>query len=286
MALGVDYEMHGKDLLDSVAVSEKVIRCIGGRRPITYKYELFHDEKGRKISKKIGNGVSMDEWLRYAPLDALRYFLYVSPQKTQNMGLSLIPGSIDDYLKALRRHDDTALEAPMFTIRRIEERCPEAVEVPAAQIDYALILNLVRALSTEDEDLVMEYLVGYDPAVSENRDLFSELVAEAVLFNSEVADSAKVDSFELSAEQRDALDLLRSRLADLPAAECSAEDVQTLCYELAKERDLDMRDWFKCLYLVLLSQESGPRIGAFIRLYGIDKVTARISEYLSTGTGP
>src|SRR3546814_4871920 len=65
VALGVDYEMYGKDLTDSGVQSGKIAKALGGRKPEGLIYEMFLDEKGEKISKSKGNGLSIEEWLSY-----------------------------------------------------------------------------------------------------------------------------------------------------------------------------------------------------------------------------
>ena len=97
VALGVDYEMSGKDLIDSVIQSGKIARVLGGRPPEGFNYEMFLDEKGEKISKSKGNGLSLEEWLRYGSEESLAFYIYREPRKAKSLHLGVIPRAVDEY---------------------------------------------------------------------------------------------------------------------------------------------------------------------------------------------
>jgi lysyl-tRNA synthetase class 1 len=277
-ALGIDYEMHGKDLADSVVISNRVMKYLGKRPPLTYKYELFLDEYGKKISKKLGNGVSIEEWLQYAPTDVLMYFMYAKPNQAKSMALTLIPKAIDDYRQKLTEYDGQA-DSP---IRLIKARDIDRGEltIPASNLEYALICNLVSSLNASDTDMVMEYLCRYDSDVDRNRDVFEELVRKAIAYNRDVL-AARKRKLEIDHRFDASLRRFRDRLAEsYRDGKSTPDDLQTLCFDIARDDDLPAGDWFRYLYQVLLSQDRGPRMGSFICLYGVDETTKKIDAYL------
>lgn len=277
-ALGIDYEMHGKDLADSVVISNRVMKYLGKRAPLTYKYELFLDEYGKKISKKLGNGVSIEQWLQYAPTDVLMYFMYAKPNQAKSMALTLIPKAIDDYRQKLTEYDGR----PDSPIRLIKARDINrgTLTIPASNLEYALICNLVSSLNASDTDMVMEYLCRYDADVDRNRDFFEELVRKAIAYNRDVL-AARKRELEIDHRFDASLRRFRDRLAEsCREGKPTPDDLQTLCFDITKADDLPAGDWFRYLYQVLLSQDRGPRMGSFIGLYGVDETIAKIDAYL------
>jgi len=278
LALGIDYEMHGKDLLDSVVISNKVVRFIGGKPPLTYKYELFLDEEGKKISKKLGNGVSVDEWLRYAPEDVLLYFMYVKPNQPKKMALPLIARAVDDYREKLTKYGGE-IDSP---VRLIKARAIEnqALRVPSSDLDYGLICNLVSTLNAQDPEVVMQYLERYDPRVRENEAFFRELASKAIVYNTEVLIPRR-KPYTIDRSFDPCLREFRNRLAELAEkGDATPDSIQTACFDTARGNDLVVRDWFRFLYQVLLSQERGPKVGSFICLYGVPESMARMDAHL------
>lgn len=277
-ALKIDYEMYGEDLTDSAVISNKVVRLIGGIPPITYKYELFLDEDGRKISKKLGKGVSLEQWLRYAPTDVLLYFMYIKPNQPKKMTLSLIPKYVDEYIERLRSYKG-ALDSPITIInyKAIQEK---TLETLSANIDYSLICNLVNTLNAQDPDIVMGYLLRYDPHVVDNQRYFEAIVKKAITYNNEVLKyRKKIVEFDHTFDKY--LHIFNNRLKALQkTGDVTPDVVQTLAFEIANNNNLIIKDWFKFLYQALLHQESGPRIGSFICLYGIEPTIKKIELYL------
>lgn len=279
-SLGIDYEMYGKDLIDSYSVSEKVVKVMGRRPPMGYKYELFLDEVGGKISKKLGNGISLEEWLKYAPRDVLLYFMYSKPSQAKRMGLALIPKYIDEYMRVLAGYAG-ALDSPVKLIkhRDIEN---SSLEIPVSKVDYSLILNLVRALNVSDPAFIMDYLLGYDPSISKDGEYFKSLVNYAIVYNEEFMKHRKIELI-INHDLDRYLEIFKAGLLDLERQGNVLPDVvQTLTFDIAKENGLSSREWFKHIYQVLLSQESGPKIGSFICLYGLSPSVERIEQYLAS----
>ena len=283
--LAIDYEMYGKDLIDSAKISEKIQRLLGSAPPIFYKYELFLDEHGKKISKKIGNGVSFEEWAEYASTDVLLNFLLAKPNQPKRMALSLIPKAMDDYLNNLKKFDGE--EDSLVHIiegREVPQGCYSFI---SSKTDYSLIANLVRALNVDDPDFIMEYLIHYDPAINEEQSykFYKELVQKAILYNQNVFRDVEASDINKSFDPY--LETFLSKLKEIKASlnsdkdSLNPDDVQAACFSVAKENDLEFKEWFKYIYQVLLGQDSGPRLGPFICLYGVDAAIDKLGEYLA-----
>jgi lysyl-tRNA synthetase, class I len=280
--LAIDYEMYGKDLIDSAIISEKIIRLLGSEPPVFYKYELFLDENGKKISKKIGNGVSFDEWSEYASTDVLLNFLLAKPNQPKRMALPLIPKAVDSYLNALKSFDGK--EDSLVHIIEGKEVHQDYYSFISSQIDYSLIVNLVRALNVDEPEFIMEYLIHYDPSINEaqSSEFYKQLVQKAILYNQNVFRAAAMAS-DINTSFDPHLELLLAKLKEFQDA-VNPDDVQTACFSVAKENDLEFKEWFTYIYQVLLGQDSGPKLGPFICLYGIEATVNKINEYL-TGRG-
>jgi lysyl-tRNA synthetase class 1 len=278
-ALGVDYEMSGKDLIDSVTQSSKIVRILGARPPEGFNYELFLDENGEKISKTRGNGVTIDEWLTYAPEESLVFYLYREPRKAKQLSFGIIPKAVDEYQQFLASYPaqelDKKLGNPVHHVH--------AGNVPPARmpLSFALLLNLVGVASTDDNDLLWGFVKRYAPEASpETHPELDALIGYALAyFRDFVAGSLRKRAPD--AKEAEALRDLDARLAALPA-DASAEDIQNMVFEVGKAHGFEnLRDWFKALYETLLGTSQGPRMGSFIALYGIENSRRLIAEALA-----
>jgi lysyl-tRNA synthetase class 1 len=282
-ALGVDYEMSGKDLIDSVTQSSKIVRILGGRPPEGFNYELFLDENGEKISKTRGNGVTIDQWLTYAPEESLVFYLYREPRKAKQLSFGVIPRAVDEYQQFLAAYPgqevDKQLGNPVHHIH--------AGKVPPARmpLTFALLLNLVAVASTDDKDLLWAFVKRYAPEASpETHPELDALIGYALAyFRDFVAGSLRKRAPD--AREAEALRDLDARLAALPA-EAPGEEIQNMVFEVGKAHGFEnLRDWFKALYETLLGTSQGPRMGSFIALYGIDNSRKLIAEALAAAGG-
>jgi len=281
--LGVDYEMHGEDLLESARVSSPIVRILGGEPPELFKYELFLDEKGKKISKKLGNGVSIEQWLRYAPVDSLLYFMYLKPQQAKRMGLPLLPEIIDQYLELVESWDGSE-DSPVPFISRLSSRGHAGKLANQKSVTYSLILELILALNQDDPRIVRDYLMKFQPDIAGNVSYYEQLIEDALAYYREVLLPGR-KSEEAGHGMDEALAALRDSLARLKhgGAAPDADGLQTLAFQVAKDRGLSMKDWFRTLYRVFLGQSQGPRIGSFISLLGIEKTVERLNAHLGGG---
>lgn len=280
-ALGVDYEMAGKDLIDSVTLSSKICRALGGRPPEGFNYELFLDENGEKISKSKGNGLTIDEWLTYASTESLSMFMFQKPRAAKKLYFDVIPKTVDEYLTFLAKYpDQTPKEKVANPVWHIHLGDPPRVDAP---ISFSLLLNLVSASNADNKDTLWGFIGRYAPGASpENSPELDRMVGYAIAYFRDFVAPAK--QFRAPDErERAAITELYERLGEL-AEGTPGEDIQAVVYEIGKKHEFDpLRDWFRALYEVLLGQSQGPRFGSFVELYGIANTRAMIAERLWGG---
>ncbi|WP_156680030.1 lysine--tRNA ligase [Sphingomonas profundi] len=280
VALGVDYEMAGKDLIDSVTVSSKIARVLGARPPEGFNYEMFLDEKGEKISKSKGNGLSLDQWLTYGPQESLAFYIYREPKKAKSLHMGVIPRAIDDYWQF--RGAWAAQELPQRLGNPVHHIHDGAVPAETLPVTFGLLLNLVGVLGEASADQVWGYLANYVPdAAPERYPALDRLVGHALAFHRDFVAPTLVRRKPTAAEAA-ALRDLDAGLAALPDGD-TAEDAQTLVYEIGKAHfgKEALRDWFRALYETLLGTSQGPRMGSFIALYGVENSRRLIAETLA-----
>jgi lysyl-tRNA synthetase class 1 len=269
VAFGVDYEMAGKDLIDSVRLSSRICRILGGTPPVNLIYELFLDRNGEKISKSRGNGLAVEEWLKYAPQESLALFMYQRPQSAKRLYFDVIPRAVDEYLDHLqafpRQELAKRLENPVWHIHAGAPPAP-----PAEVLSFNVLLNLAAVCHAEDADALWRFVSRYRPAATPaTAPLLDRLVRHAVAYYHDVIKPAQTYRAAEAAE-RAALADLADTLATLPP-ESEAEAIQTAVYEVGKRHACfpDLKSWFKALYQILLGQEEGPRMGSFFAVYGL-----------------
>ncbi|MCC7267807.1 MAG: lysine--tRNA ligase [Caulobacteraceae bacterium] len=283
-ALGVDYEMSGKDLIDSVRVSSKVCRVLGGEPPEVFHYELFMDVENRKISKSKGNGLTMEEWLRYGAPESLAYYMYQSPKSAKRLYFDVIPKAADEYLQHLDAHAKKAaegangpqLESPAW---HVHGGAPPAQGSP---VSFSLLLNLVSAADASTKEILWGFLERYIPgATPANQPLLDKLAGYAINYYEDFVRPSK--QFRAPTDQeRSAMQALRDALAALPADTRDAELIQNEVYEIGKAAGFEpLRTWFAALYEVLLGQSQGPRFGSFAAIFGLDRTIALIDRALA-----
>jgi lysyl-tRNA synthetase class 1 len=278
VALGVDYEMSGKDLIDSVIQSSKIARVLGARPPEGFNYELFLDENGEKISKTRGNGVTIDEWLTYAPEESLVFYLYREPKRAKQLSFGIIPKAVDEYDQFLAAWPGQEWEKRTGNpVHHVHAGDPPPARMP---ISFALLLNLVAVASTDDKDLLWGFVRRYAPEASPEThpELDRRLDYALAYFRDFIANS--LDHRAPSEMEAAALRDLDARLAALPE-DADAEAIQFEVYEVGKAHPFEsLRDWFKALYETLLGTSQGPRMGSFFALYGIENSRKLIAETL------
>jgi len=302
-ALGVDYEMAGKDLIDSVKVSSAIVRVLGGRPPEGFNYELFLDEKGQKISKSKGNGLTIEEWLTYASPESLAQFMFQKPTAAKRLYFDVIPRAVDDYLSFLdaypRQDWKQRLGNPVW---HIHAGAPPEAEVlihdkenKGTTISFGMLLNLAAVANAEDPTILWGFLRHYAPSISaQTHPRLDKLVGYAVAYFRDFVRPAKTYRAADDSE-RDVLQKIDNILGTLPK-DARAEEVQTSLYDIARavpryqdlsakgatvERPGVSNDFFNMLYEVLLGEKRGPRFGSFVALYGIDNTRRLIADALA-----
>ncbi|MGD1935882.1 MAG: lysine--tRNA ligase [Candidatus Phaeomarinobacter sp.] len=281
-ALGVDYEMAGKDLIESVKLSSRICRAMGGEPPEGFNYELFLDENGEKISKSRGNGLTIDEWLRYASTQSLSNFMFASPRKAKRLYFDVIPKNVDEYLSHLASYPKLEPAKQLANpVWHIHDGKPPADEAP---ISFNILLNLVSASNSEDKDVLWGFISRYVPGATPQTDpLLDEMVGYAITYFHDFVKPAK--TFRSASEQEaKAMQDLSDRLGALDAS-ADAETIQNEVFAVGKEHGFDpLRSWFSALYEVLLGQSQGPRFGSFVALYGINETRQMIAAALKKNT--
>ncbi|MEO1329757.1 MAG: lysine--tRNA ligase [Pseudomonadota bacterium] len=278
-ALEVDYEMAGKDLIDSVTQSSKICKALGAPAPEGFNYELFLDENGEKISKSKGNGLSLEEWLAYGPEESLSLFMFQKPKTAKRLFFDVIPKAVDEHQQFLRAYPEQDLAARLENPAwHIHEGAP-----PAADLDvpFAMLLNLASAASAEDPQVLWGFIRKYAPdATPESQPGLEAAARYAVRYFQEQVKPHK--------QFRAPTDLERAALRDLADklrgydGETDAETLQSLVYAVGKAHPFEnLRDWFKAIYEVLLGASQGPRFGGFIALYGVSETAALIEDGLA-----
>ena len=277
-ALGVDFEMYGKDHSTNTPIYDKICRILGHPAPEHFSYELFLDENGQKISKTSGNGVSIDEWLTYASTESLSYFMYLKPKTAKRMHFDVIPKAVDEYHQQLRAYegqDDRArLNNPVWHIHGGD------VPVSKMVVPFSMLLNLASVSGAGDKDQLWGFIKRYAPEASAQTHADLDAAAGfAVRYYNDFVKPAKIFRAPTDLE-REALIALRDGLKAWDQG-LDGDALQSLVFACGRERFDPMRDWFKALYEVLLGASQGPRFGGFIALLGIEESIALIDKGLA-----
>ena len=287
-ALGVDYEMSGKDLIDSVKVSSRICRILGGTPPEGFSYELFLDEHGHKISKSKGNGITVDEWLRYGTKESLKLYMFQAPRKAKRLYFDVIPRHVDDYFGLLERYRQQAPDERLHNpVWHIHDARPPQYHLP---ISFAMLLNLASVANAEAPAVLWSFIRRYAPdATPESAPMLEELIGHALAYYRDFVKPSK--RYRLpDANERAALSELAGWLDAFEPDAVPGEDrlaaiaeaIQQEVYEIGKRHGFadDLRAWFQALYEILLGQSKGPRFGSFVAYYGIAETTALIRRVL------
>jgi lysyl-tRNA synthetase class 1 len=291
-ALGVDYEMAGKDLIDSVTLSSRICKALGGTPPEGFNFELFLDQDGAKISKSKGNGLTIEEWLTYASPESLSLFMFQKPRAAKRLYFDVIPRTVDEYLQFLAAYPRQDAKAKLDNaVWHIHTGAPPEAELP---ISFGLLLNLVAASNAHDKDVLWGFIRRHAPDASPaTHPLLDHLAGYAVRYYEDFVRPKK--KFRAPDEvEAQALRALSDALAKAPAG-ASAEELQAILYDVGRSvpryHDLAAKGatpdkpgvsnaWFGAIYQVLLGEERGPRFGSFIELYGVENTRALIAKAL------
>lgn len=291
VALGIDYEMAGKDLIDSVKLSSEICRALGGRPPEGFNYELFLDENGQKISKSRGNGLTIDEWLRYASPESLSLFMYREPKAAKRLYFDVIPRAVDEYQQFIDGYQRQDIKQRLANpVWHIHSGKPPQTEMP---VSFQMLLTLVSSSNAENADTLWGFIGRYRPGVTpQSHPELNAQVEYAIHYFRDFVLPAKRFR-EPTDSERVALSDLRDALSQLPDG-ATPQQTQDVVYEIGRrEPFLDPNkkakdgkpgvslEWFNMLYQVLLGQEKGPRFGSFVAVYGVQNTIQMIDGALT-----
>ena len=280
-ALDVDYEMAGTDLKSSAEISGKILKILGKPKPAGFHYELFLDENGEKISKSKGNGLTMEQWLTYAPHESLAYYMFQRPSSGKKLYFDVIPKAVDEYItfvdKLPGQDDKAKLENPAWYIH--DGKLPNGQHSP---VSFGLLLNLASACNAHNAETMWGFIRNYNQSVTpESAPFLDRLVGYAVKYYEDFVLPNKKYRMP-DAREKQALENLAFRLEQLPA-NADFDALQTEVFSAGKENGYEkeeLRGWFQALYQILLGQNEGPRFGSFIQLYGVQETIALIHKAL------
>jgi len=278
-ALEVDFEMYGKDLIESAILSSKIINLIGKKNPSGFAYELFLDEKGEKISKSKGNGITIDQWLEYASPESLSLYMYQNPKRAKKLYKEIVPKAVDDYLdsieKSKKQNELQLLMNPAWHVHNGEVPKEDMI------MTFSMLLNLVETSNADAKELLWKFVKKYKPDISEkNSPIFDGLVGYAIKYFNDVIKAQK-NYKKPNGLERSALEALVETLEKC-TDDMSPEDIQTLIYSTGKENGYadNLRDWFKLIYEVIFGDENGPRMGFFISFFGVNETKELLIDKL------
>ena len=276
-ALDIDFEMYGKDLIESAILSSRIVKLIGKTNPSGFAYELFLDEKGEKISKSKGNGITIDQWLEYASPESLSLYMYQNPKRAKKLYKEIVPKTVDEYLdlieKAKKQNELQLLMNPVWHVHN--GKIPKEDTI----MSFSMLLNLVETSNADSKELLWKFVKKYKKDISEkDHPIFDNLIGYAIKYFNDVIKIQKKYKKANDSEKK-ALEALIKTLD-----ECNdkmlPEDIQTLIYSTGKDNGYseNLRDWFKLIYEVVFGDENGPRMGFFISFFGVNETKELIKE--------
>lgn len=276
--LEVDYEMYGKDHMPNGEIYSSICRILGGTPPVQYFYELFLNEEGAKISKSKGNSLTIDEWLHYAPLESLALFMYQSPSKAKRLYFDVIPKNVDEYLTFNKKYHQEELVEKKLANPAHHIHAGKVPEINTFGISFSLLLNLASVCNPESKEVLWAFISKYSKdATPENAPYLDHLVQFAINYYNDFVKAKK--NFLMASDNHKII--LTKIIETLETADDSitGEEVQNLIYAVGREAGYEnLRDFFKEIYMILLGQEDGPRLGSFFKLYGIDNTISLIKS--------
>ena len=276
-ALDVDFEMYGKDLIESAILSSKIIRLLGKNNPSGFAYELFLDEKGEKISKSKGNGITIDQWLEYASPESLSLFMYQNPKRAKKLYREIVPKAVDEYLDFIEKgKTQNELQLLMNPVWHVHNG-----EMPKEKIimTFSMLLNLVETSNADTKELLWKFVKKYKKNIIENKyPIFDNLISYAIKYFNDVIKQKKQYK-KPNIDEKIALQALIKTLENCND-KMTPEEIQTKIYSVGKENGYseNLRDWFKLIYEVVFGDENGPRLGFFISFFGVKETKQLIGD--------
>ena len=276
-ALDVDFEMYGKDLIESAILSTKIIKLLGKSSPCGFAYELFLDEKGEKISKSKGNGITIDQWLQYASHESLSLFMYQNPKRAKKLYKEVVPKAVDEYLDFIEKgKTQDQLQTLLNPVWHVHDG---VIPKENSIMSFSMLLNLVETSNADNKELLWKFVKKYKKNISEKEyPIFDKLIGYAIKYYNDIIKLNKKYK-KPNDNEKVALEALIKTL-DSCNDDMSPEDIQTKIYSAGKENGYkeNLRDWFKLIYEVIFGVENGPRLGFFISFFGVNETKKLIKQ--------
>ena len=276
-ALDIDFEMYGKDLIESAILSTKIIKSLGKVNPSGFAYELFLDEKGEKISKSKGNGITINQWLEYASPESLSLFMYQNPKRAKKLYKEIVPKAVDEYLDFIDKgKNQTELQMLLNPVWHVHNGI-----IPKENMimSFSMLLNLVETSNASSKELLWKFVKKYKPDILEkNQPIFDKLVEYAIKYFNDIIKKNKKYKKPNELEKKALIALIQ--ILEKCDDKMKPEDIQTLIYTVGKENGYkeNLRDWFKLIYEVVFGDENGPRMGFFISFFGVKEMQEVIRD--------
>ena len=279
-ALDVDFEMYGKDLIESAILSTKIVKLLGKKNPSGFAYELFLDEKGEKISKSKGNGVTIEEWLKYASPESLSLFMFQNPKRAKKLYKEIVPKAVDEYLDCIEKSKNQSnkeiLLNPVWHVHN--GNIPDEKKI----MSYSMLLNLVETSNANSKDVLWKFVERYAKDLNKkDYPIFDKLIEYSITYFNDIAKSNKKYKNPNNEEKKALLNLIK--MLENSPDNLEPEDIQTNIYTVGKENGYkeNLRDWFKLIYEVVFGVENGPRLGFFISFFGVKNTIKLIKEKIN-----
>ena len=273
----VDFEMYGKDLTESAILSNKICRALGKNPPNGFAYELFLDEKGEKISKSKGNGISIEQWLRYASPESLSLYMYPNPKRAKKLYSEVVPKTVDDYLANIEKFPTQELKDQILNpVWHVHNGKPPSEKII---MPFSMLLNLVGSSNADNKEILWKFINRFHKEINKSDHKILDNLTEYAInyFKDKVEPNKKFK--KPNAIEKKALENLILKLKELSQS-LTPEEIQTHVYTVGKENgyEKNLRDWFKLIYEVVFGETNGPRIGFFISFFGLNETIKLIND--------
>ena len=276
----VDYEMYGKDLIESAIISSKICKTLGKKSPNGFPYELFLDEKGEKISKSKGNGITIEQWLKYASPESLSLFMYQNPKRAKKLYADIVPKAVDEYLSCIDKFSEQDLKNKMLNpVWHVHNGLPPKEK---SVMPFSVLLNLVGASNATDKNVLWKFIKkNKKDIIPSNHPILDSLLNYALKYFEDIIKPKKKYRKPNEKEKKALKDLMK-RLKDCKS-DIDPEAIQTIVYSVGKDNGYkdNLREWFKAIYEIIFGDEDGPRMGFFISFYGIESTIKLINKSIS-----
>ena len=278
-AFDVDYEMYGKDLIESAILSSKICQILGKKSPNGFAYEMFLDEKGEKISKSKGNGITIESWLKYASPESLSLYMYQNPKRAKKLYADVVPKAVDEYLTCIdkfsEQDDKQKILNPVWHIHNGNPPNEKSI------MPFSVLLNLVGTSNATDKDILWKFIKKNKKDIKiSDHPILDSLVGYALKYFEDIVKANKKYRKPNDKEKKALQDLVK-RLKNCKE-QMDPEAIQTIVYSVGKDNGYkeNLREWFKAIYEIIFGDQDGPRMGFFISFFGVKESVELINKYI------